>query len=235
MKRIMVPTDSAVDWKRFLAKEYHWRAGYSAMSLAQSWESAHPSLPPEVSEALVSSGSPLLAEPALVLAVPEYQIDLPGGTRPSQTDVLALARTTSGLVAVAVEGKVDEAFGPTLGERRADPSPGVRQRIEWLQDKLGLPEAPDAIRYQLLHRTASAIIAAEQFDASAAVMLVHSFSPTGKWFDDFAAFARLYGIDASVGSVNRVQVPGDTPLFLGWCKGDDRFRQDLTRASTMTR
>lgn len=232
MKRIVIPSDSAVDWKRFLAKEYHWRAGYSAMSLAQSWESAHPSLPPEVSAALASSGDPLLAEPALVLAVPEYQIDLPGGTRPSQTDVLALVRTSSALAAVAVEGKVDEAFGPTLGERRADPSPGVKQRIEWLQDRLGLANVPDTIRYQLLHRTASAIIAAEQFDASAAVMLVHSFSPTGKWFDDFAAFARLYGIDASVGSVSRVQVPGDTPLFLGWCKGDDRFRQDLTGVSS---
>jgi len=232
VKRIFVPTDSAEDWKRFLAKEHHWRAGYSAMSLAQSWESAHPSLPQEVVDALATSGDPLLEDPSLVLAIPEYQIDLPGGRRPSQTDVLALVRSRAGLVAVAVEGKVDEAFGPTLGERRSDPSTGVAQRISWLQGRLGLSDVPDAIRYQLLHRTASALLAAEQFDATCGVMLVQSFSPTDMWFDDFAAFAALLGVDASIGTTGRATVPGETPLFLGWCKGDQHFRQDLKRAST---
>lgn len=232
MKRIVASTESALDWKRFLAKPYHWKPGYSAMSLAQSWESAHPDLPPEVSDALTASGDPLLANPRLVLAVPEYQVDIPGGTRPSQTDVLALVRSSSGLVAVAVEGKVDETFGPTVGERRRDPSPGVARRIAWLEERLGLEPTPDPIRYQLLHRTASALLVAEEFDCAAGAMLVHSFSPTDRWFDDFEAFAGLLGVDAVMDQVSRVDVPGPTRLFIGWCKGDQRYRQDLTRASS---
>lgn len=232
MKRIVAPTGSASDWKRLLAKPYHWKPGFSAMSLAQSWESAHPGLPPEVSDALTSAGDPVLIDPRLVLAVPEYQVDIPGGSRPSQTDVLALVRTSGGLIAVAVEGKVDEAFGPTVGERRSDPSPGVAKRIAWLEDRLGLGRTPDPICYQLLHRTASALLIAEEFDCAAGVMLVHSFSPTDRWFDDFAEFAGLLGVDAGIGGVSRADVPGDTQLFLGWCKGDQRYRQDPTPGAT---
>jgi len=90
-------------------------------------------------------------------------------------------RGPAGLVALAIEGKVDEPFGPTMGERRTDPSRGVAERIEWLVGRLGAGSVPDGIRYQLLHRTASALLIAQQFDAAAAVMLVHSFSPTSRW------------------------------------------------------
>ena len=50
-----------------------------------------------------------------------------------------------------------------------------------------------SIRYQLLHRTASAVIAAQQFGARLAVMVVHSFSPSHQWHDDYQAFAREFG------------------------------------------
>lgn len=142
------------------------------MTLALSWEAAHPSAPPEIMAALESE--PDFGDLDLLLAIPEYQVDLPGGQRPSQTDVLALMRGPSGLVAVAVEGKVDEAFGPTVGQKRAEASVGVDRRLAWLIDYLGLAEVVETVRYQLLHRTASALLVAEQFDASAAVMLVHS-------------------------------------------------------------
>jgi hypothetical protein len=40
-KRILVPTQSAQDWKRLLAEpEKHWKPGYSAILMAQSWEIA---------------------------------------------------------------------------------------------------------------------------------------------------------------------------------------------------
>lgn len=228
MKRIVVPTEGAEDWKRLLAKpDLHWREGYSAMTLAQSWEAAHPSAPPEVERALGSSRDPLLMDLSLLLAIPEYQVDLPGGQRPSQTDVLALMRGREGVVAVAVEGKVDEPFGPTVGEKRSEQSTGVDERLAWLIDFLDLGECPDAIRYQLLHRTASALLVAQQFDAKAAVMLVQSFSPTGLWFDDFSAFAALLGADAAVDAVSRVEREDGLPLFIGWCRGDERFRTRL--------
>ena len=226
MKRILVPTRSPEDWKRLLAKpDLHWKPGYSAMTLALSWEAAHPHVPPEVVSALRSAGTPLLSYLDLLLAIPEYQVDLPGGQRPSQTDVLALMGGSAGLVAVAVEGKVDEAFGPTVGQKRAEHSSGVDERLAWLIERLGLTSVPDGIRYQLLHRTASALIVAEDFHAAAAVMLVHSFSPTDRWFDDFSAFAELLGVQAGIDRVGRVRNEMGIPLFIGWCKGDQAFRE----------
>lgn len=226
MKRIFVPTQSAEDWKRLLAKpELHWKAGYSAMSLALSWEAAHPKVPAEVESALRSARNPLLTYADLLLALPEYQVDLPGGSRPSQTDVLAILRGTAGLVTVAVEGKVDEAFGPTVGEKLADPSPGVVKRMNALKGRLGLTSIPDGIRYQLMHRTVSALLVAEEFGAAATVMLVQSFSPTDMWFDDFEAFAELLGVQCAIGEVVRVPLDVGTPLFIGWCKGDQAFRE----------
>jgi hypothetical protein len=225
LKRIVVPTQSPEDWKRLLAKpDLHWREGYSAMTLARSWEAAHPSVPPEIAMALDSAGDPVLHHLDLLLAIPEYQVDLPGGTRPSQTDVLALMRGASGLVAVAVEGKVDETFGPTVGEKRRGSSAGVDERLAWLLARLRLASAPDSIRYQLLHRTVSALVVAQQFDASAAVMLVHSFSPTSRWFDDFVAFAALFAATPRIGEVVTLGECDGVPLYVGWCKGDQKFR-----------
>ena len=83
---------------------------------------------------------------------------------------------------------------------------------------------PAAIRYQLLHRTVSALLIAEQFNAVAAVMIVQSFSPTDRWFEDFEAFARLFGAAVSAGQLVRLGEFNGTPLYVGWCKGDQRFR-----------
>ena len=84
----------------------------------------------------------LPAQPEDLAVLPEYQIALDGGIRPSQTDVFVLGRRAAGLVTIAVEGKVDEPFGPTISERRAEGSPGVKQRIASLVRCLGLPEVP---------------------------------------------------------------------------------------------
>lgn len=223
MKRIVVPTRSPEDWKRLLAKpDLHWKAGCSAMALARSWEDAQPSVPPEIAAALESADDPSLGGLRLLLAIPEYQVELPGGQRPSQTDVLALMRGQEGLVVVAVEGKVDEPFGPTVGEKRSEASAGVDERLAWLIARLGFDSVPDTIRYQLLHRTVSSL---SSFNAACAVMLVHSFSPTGRWFEDFAAFASLFGVEAGAGSILRINRPAGVPLFIGWRASDQRFRE----------
>ena len=58
--------------------------------------------------------------------------------------------------------------------------------MNYLCALLGLGELPHPqIRYQLLHRTASAIIEARRFKTDEAAMIVHSFSPSKMWFDDF--------------------------------------------------
>jgi hypothetical protein len=226
MKRIVVPTESGADWKRLLAKpELHWKPGKSAMSAAACWEASSDRFPSELTASLDASLDPDLANLKLLVAIPEWEVELPGGLTSSHTDVLALARNDRGLVVVAVEAKVDEEFGPTLGEKRVAASEGQSARLKYLHEVLrregGLP---DSIRYQLLHRTASAILTARLFHAHVAVMLVQSFSPVGRWREDFHTFCRAIGATPRSGAVVEVQGHQAPRLFVGWCSGDQCFR-----------
>ena len=125
MKRIFIPTKSGSDWQRLLGKpELHWKSGRSAMSAAACWEDNEPRLPAEISSVLEATGEQELTSLELLMAVPEWEVELPGGDRPSQTDVLAITRNEHGLVILCVEAKVDEPFGPTLGEKKMERSAG---------------------------------------------------------------------------------------------------------------
>ena len=227
MKRIVVPTASGSDWKRLLGKpDLHWKPGKSAMSAAASWEAAGNHLPAELDAALGASRDPDLAGLNLLLAVPEWEVELPGGLTTSHSDVLALARNDHGLVVVAVEAKVDEQFGPTLGEKRSDPSEGQSNRLTYLHGVLQLDAPlPDSIRYQLLHRTVSSILTARLFHAHVAVMLVQSFSPVGRWREEFDVFCRALGVVPTSDRVAAVPGHEKPRLFVGWCTGDQRFRE----------
>jgi len=221
MGRIYVPSTGTECWQRLLAKpDPHWKPGYSARTLAYCWEAAR-GFPPEIARLFQAK----LGKAELLLALPEHKVQLPGGGADSQSDVFALVGTAGGLVACAIEGKVDEPFGPTIGEWLVNASPGKRRRLTFLCGVLGLTEpAPVHIRYQLLHRTASALIEAERFHATAAVMIVQSFSPTRLWFEDFAAFAELMGAAPSADALTRVTATTSKPLYLGWASGDQAFR-----------
>ena len=226
MKRILVPSEFGADWQRLLAQpDVHWQRGKSAMTTAACWEAATDRLPAEVHACLAGANHPALRGLELLLAVPEWEVSLPGGKTASHTDVLALARNDEGLVVLAVEAKVDEEFGPTLGAKRQEPSPGQVERLQYLHTVLGLAQPlSDHMRYQLVHRTASAILTARAFHAATAVMLVQSFSTEQRWRGDFDAFAEALGTASDKASI--VGVPGHTrpSLFLAWCAGDQRYR-----------
>ncbi|MHC4648822.1 MAG: DUF6946 family protein, partial [Planctomycetota bacterium] len=225
MKRIFIPTQAPSDWQRLLAKPtLHWRKSYSAMTSAACWEAACDCLPAEVKQTLDASGQCDLVGLKLLAAIPEWQVELPGGKHPSHTDVLALASNDEGLVVLGVEAKVDEPFGPTLGEKRADQSTGQSERIDYLHSALRL-EMPlrDEIRYQLLHRTVSALQTALDFHACSAVMLVHSFSPTRRWREDFLSFCEAITatpLSPDIYVVSRFKSPR---LYLTWCPGNKSF------------
>ncbi len=225
MNHIFVPTQTASDWQHLLAKpKLHWKKGHSAMTTAACWDAANDQLPNEISMVLDSSNEPALTTLQLLVAFPEWEVPLPGGERSSFTDVLALARNSMGLVCIAVEAKVDEEFGPTLLSKRAEESIGQSERIDHLHKVLRrkLP-MPDAIRYQLLHRTASALFTAEQFHANTAVMLVHSFSPTGRWREDYMAFCSAMGAKPLSDSISVVPGFEGPRLYLAWCAGNKKF------------
>lgn len=220
MGRILIPSNGADDWKRFLAQpDLHWKTGYSARTLAHSWETAQ-AIPPEVAVIM----SEAFGKPELLFAVPEHKTLLPGGTRESQSDVLALVRHPGGLATYTIEGKVDEPFGPTVGEWSVDASPGKIERLAHLCGLLGLPDSPPDVRYQLLHRTASALIEAERFDAKLAGMIVHSFSSDRRWYEELARFGSLMGCKIEPGRAATLVVPSGKLLVIGWAAGDQKFR-----------
>ena len=226
MARILAFTSGPEDWQALLADPaMHWRTGYSAKTLAYCWEAAD-GFPPEVVAALQRTDDELLQALTPILAIPEFKVSLPGGVRPSQNDLFVLARSTKGPVSIMVEGKVSEPFGLTLDAWLVNASSGKEQRLRSLVRTLGLREhIAGSIRYQLLHRAASAVIAGEQYRAIAAIMLIHSFSEARVSWPDYQSFAALFGVDAIEGVVQRLGTNSSIPLFGVWVVGDCSFLQ----------
>lgn len=219
MTGIVVPSSGPDSWKQFLAKpDLHWAVGYSARTMAHSWEASN-GIPTEVRQTL--EGVLGRVEPLII--IPEHKTPLPGGRRESQSDVFLLARHGKGTIACTIEGKVDEPFGPTVAQQMVNSSSGKTERLDYLCQRLGLANCPGEIHYQLLHRSVSALIEADRFCANRAAMIVHSFSPERRWFDAYAQFLALLGGKAEADRATVVEVPGGT-LLLGWACGDQHFR-----------
>jgi len=193
------------------------------MTAAASWESAGETFPPEITSALNSSGDADLIDLKLLAAIPEWEVRLSGGETASQTDVLALARNERGLCVIAVEAKVDEDFGPLLSERRTEVSLGQGNRLDELHKLLGVASMDGSIRYQFLHRTASAILTAREFHAHVAVMLVHSFGSKASLRSDFAAFCTALRTRKLPGDICEAPFPKQPRLLIAWCDGDKKF------------
>ncbi len=224
MKRIFVPTQCGSDWQRLLAKpELHWKKARSAMTAAASWEHANNVFPSEIGRLLDSSGDEDIIGLKMLGAFPEWQVPLEGGETASHTDVMALARNDRGLCVVAVEAKVDEDFGPLVKDKRAGQSDGQRDRLAFLQRLLCLPELDGEVRYQLVHRAASAILTARDFHAHVAVMIVQSFGASDAHRDDFDAFCQALGTETLTGGMRVARAISMPRIFLGWCDGDRRF------------
>lgn len=187
------------------------------MATALSWEAAEGSLPIEIA-ALFGPDTELL------LAIPEHKVALPGGPRGTQCDVYALIKSSGQTMSLAVEAKVNEPFGPTVGEWMQNPSPGKRERLEFICGLLGLEyPIPKHLRYQLLHRTAAAVIEANRFKTDKAAMVVQSFSQEHRWFEDFALFCDIMGKKAAARQAIQVALPSGLDLTLGWAVGSPSF------------
>ena len=171
------------------------------------------------------SGIPALTNLEFLLGFPEHEVPLPPTMgRPSQNDVFVLAKGSDGLATIAVEGKVSEAFDKPVDKRFTNPSPGEKERLDFLLNLLELDrEAVGPIGYQLLHRTASAILEAQRFGARHAVMLVHSFSQELKHFGDYKNFVGLYGRKAEPNTLYSVKEFCGISLSLGWSVGNAEY------------
>ena len=148
------PLRSMADW-RAQHPSRHWREGYSAMELARCWSEAD-GFPSSFQQVLDGSE---FGDLTLKRGVVEHETPVPGRGRASCTDLMVIACSAAGeQVVVGVEGKVDEAFGPRVGEwLEAGATEAHREnretRLAGLCDALGfVPRDVLNVRYQLLHR-----------------------------------------------------------------------------------
>ena len=219
MKRVFIPSSGASDWRKLLADpDTQWERKASAMELAVSWETAQKTdrgLPLEVAKVL--DQHPSLAGARLLVALPEHKVTLKGRGTPSQNDVWALLRAGKGYISMAVEGKAGEPFASTLEEWLKAASDGKRERLDYLCQVLQAATAPSPdLRYQLFHRTASAVLEAQRFGVPLAVMLVQSFREDPQSWNDYGAFRSFLGATAIRGGIAEARRTGTEQLFLGW-------------------
>ncbi|MEK5175472.1 hypothetical protein NST63_19945 [Heyndrickxia sp. FSL W8-0496] len=222
MAKFFIPSRGPLSWRESLAdSDKQWKKGYSAYELAHCWEEAT-NLPSCVDTIFKQSEFPLFHDVEVLLAFPEYKVPLPGGNASSQNDLYVLAKSNNELLTIMVEGKVSEPFGKTvenwLGK---SPSDGKQKRLESLLNILGLhKESVGNIRYQLLHRASSAVLEARKVNARHSLMLVHSFSETRKWFEDYVNFVKLFNFSPNKdGIVGPVELNG-VNMYFGWVTGE---------------
>jgi hypothetical protein len=210
----------------------HWKREASAMELAVSWELAAKTdsgLPQQVAEVLDRHASTAGAQ--LLFAIPEHRVALPGGSRPSQTDLWAVLKVSGGWASVAVEGKAGEPFGSSINEWLREPSPGKTTRLDALRRTLGLGTAPlPHLRYQLFHRSASAALEAVRIGANTAVVLVQNFRADTTCWADFEAFVSQFGVSATRGGVCEATCPGVERLLFAWVDCPTASDAELARA-----
>jgi hypothetical protein len=209
------------DWRIHLARpDKQWKKGYSARALAYCWIEAE-GFPSSVKEVFQKSEHSVFRKAEFLAGFVEHKVPLSGGGHPSQNDLFVLAKNKNDLIAIAVEGKVSEPFGETVGDWLANETKGKKARLSCLCKLLQLSQDSILhIRYQLLHRTASALIEAERFSASTALMLVHSFSKKREWFGDYRNFALLFKITAQPNIIHSAGRINDVNLCLAWITGE---------------
>lgn len=219
------------DW-RGLAGEDKWVPTRSAYELAHCWHQSR-GLPGPIARVLNISGHELIREISFDLCLVEKPVFLDTRIAPSMTDLMAYGRNAKGdAVVFAVEGKADEPFGsrvwawvrgdaknPTMS---AEPRRTRMHRLKFLAKHLS-KEIPQnsTLRYQLLHRTVSAVLEAQLHGAVAAVVLVHAFGPeAADNFSDFSEFLReLGGSGVTKGTVSHPFQLGeqrDLPTYFLW-------------------
>jgi hypothetical protein len=190
-----------------------WKKGRSAYELAHRWIGAG-QIPSAVRAVLDTDE--IFAECEVAEGLFERQVGLRTPGRPSQTDLLLLLRLQSGHAVVAVEGKAGESFDKTV--EAWNDSSGKDTRLRSLCTVLGLDsDAAASLRYQLLHRTVSAVYEAERYGAAHALMLVHAFVEDERGFADFDRFVRALELPAP--AMNTLAGPrklDSVDLRLGW-------------------
>jgi len=175
-ERFYVPVAS-IEQIRSVVRKEKWAHRRSAQELAQSWFGRQ-AIPLRVQRALDACGE--FGHTRIVRGVFEHGDLLNGPPGPSRTDLMLHIVSGSAPGVIAIEGKVDEGFDHPVrtwllrGKKGSESRPA---RLRYLGSCLGI-EIPhgSSLRYQLIHRTVSAISEARRCGAKRALMLVHAFT-----------------------------------------------------------
>ncbi|MBX9897247.1 MAG: hypothetical protein K2Y17_05000 [Qipengyuania sp.] len=221
IRRLHVPLRAPEDVIPHLGAPHHWKQGRSAKHLIDSWWTAN-EIPASLKRLL--DEAPEWRNAVLIDAFAERCTSLED-SRPShsQSDLLAIVGVGNGIAVLSIEAKVDEGFDRTVGEWIGDGSKGKALRLARLRALLGIEDRiVSELRYQLLHRTAAAVLEAKRYRTNQAAMIVQSWCPERSSLDDYSAFCRVLGI--AVTECNKLTDPislGDVGLRLGWCAEAD--------------
>lgn len=217
ISRVHVPLLQPEDVIPHLGKgELHWRDGYSAKAVCERWFPAN-EIPPSVRSVLDQAEEYRDAE--LIDAWLERSTHLPWGRgNPSQTDLLAVLGLGDELAVLGVEAKVKESFGPYVRDWLAE---GGDNRAERLRGLCGLLELDASavldLRYQLLHRTAAAVLEAKRYRARHAAMIVQSFCADRTGLGDFREFAKAAGLGSvDADAISTPKRADGISLRIGW-------------------
>ena len=180
----------ACDWKPIVGAK-NWRPGKSAFELAHSWQCSD-DFPPAVRRMLNSACPDKFEGLAINLRMVEWPVRLDSDDGPSMNDLMIWGENANDQrIVIAVEGKAAEYFGPTIKEWIKKPKNPTNRinRLDCLNRELCTGFCrDDEIRYQLLHRTASAILEARFVGAVAALVLIHSFAKSDRNWADYCTF-----------------------------------------------
>lgn len=227
MSRLHIATRGMCNWRdRLASPDRQWKREFSAFETAVSWESAakrkSSGLPKPIEQLLIANE---YGDPALIFAVAEHKVDLPGGPAASQSDVWAVIRTSKGMLSLTVEAKAREAFGDEILERwlvAGESERSIANRKErWYYIQSHLPRSDSLlqVRYQMLHRCAASVIEAKRLGLQHAAFIVQAFHTPDKSFQDYARFCEALKIPAKRGSIATSSVD-DISLCIGWADCD---------------
>jgi hypothetical protein len=180
---------SVDDWFRMAppkSKEMHWVDGRSAKEIARAFfpPLAGDTIPPELRGLLAAVAG--LGELQSVRLTPECKIRFDGFKgEPRNADLAGVAEYANGRLAVTVESKADESFGPIVAEYLKQKRPArsnVPRRIVSLTQALVFN--PDLarvsqLRYQLLHAAAATLAFAGQHQCARALLVIFEFRSRG--------------------------------------------------------
>lgn len=204
------------DWKTLLTNpDKQWKCCCSAKMLATCWmQNGGNDFPKDIKSILGENYE-------MLIAIPEYNVKLKSKGRSSSNDLFVLAKDNDGLVVIMIEGKVKEPFDCPIKKWNKGGN-GRVERFKFLANKLGIDtdiKKYDDIYYQLFHRTASAIITAENFYAKKAIMLIHSFCENDTGFSEYKKFAEILNVpNPEINKIYHCKNLSSIELEIGWIK-----------------